>query len=286
MPRRSAFTLIELLVVIAIIALLIALLVPAVQKVRESAAQTQCRNNLKQVGLAVHNYVSAFGIVPGEGGAPATGGGPGNSASVFFNLLPYLEQTPVYQSSGGPGQNQVLPLFLCPSDATGNGPATPALGSYNYNLWVAGSASGGVFPPATNPATRLRVEQAMRDGTSCTIMAGEHVQLCGGAGGGGGGGGGMGPGGANPWGTTGNKRVLGSTSITNPRALAVGVGPALCTTPPNPPLGVAWFSTGHDNAVNLLMGDGSVQGCTENVNVLTGLAPALTSAADDLWAGF
>jgi prepilin-type N-terminal cleavage/methylation domain-containing protein/prepilin-type processing-associated H-X9-DG protein len=286
MSRRRAFTLIELLVVIAIIAILIALLVPAVQKVREAAARTQCQNNLKQIGLAVHNYESAFHYLPSEGGAPTANGGPGNTASVFFNLLPFLEQNTVYQSTTSAGQSQVLTLFLCPSDATGNG-QTPsgnlALGSYNYNVAVSGNAGGGVF--STSPTILLRLEQVMLDGTSCTIMVGEHVQNCGG-GGMGGGGGGMGPGGINPWGTTANKRVFGSTAIASPRALAIGVGPALCNTPPNPPVGVAWFSTGHDSMVNFLMGDGSVLGCSQDVNLNTGLIPALTAAAGDVWTGF
>jgi type II secretory pathway pseudopilin PulG len=175
--------LIELLVVIAIIAVLIGLLLPAVQQVREAAACLQCVNNLKQVGTAVHNYVAAQRVVPSEGGAPATNGGPGNSASVFFNLLPYLEQVAVYNSVDGPGQNQVLALFLCPSDSTGNGTPPPgfgtgaqALGSYNYNLHAVDKPNGGVFPGLTNPPTRLNLDQAMPDGTSCTILAGEQVQ--------------------------------------------------------------------------------------------------------------
>ena len=88
---RVGFTLIELLVVIAIIAVLIALLVPAVQKVREAAARTQCQNNLRQIGIGLHNYQSVFRAFP-EGGTPSprhTNGGYGHSWMTL--LLPYLE---------------------------------------------------------------------------------------------------------------------------------------------------------------------------------------------------
>jgi prepilin-type N-terminal cleavage/methylation domain-containing protein len=171
---RQAFTLIELLVVSAIIAILIALLVPAVQKVREAAARLQCTNNLKQIGLAVHNYASTNKSVPTERGAPAINGGPGNNASVFFNLLPYLEQQSLYSCVNGPGQNQPLAVFVCPSDSTavggtppaGSGTGAQALGSYNYNTYAVGNPSRGVFPGYTNPLLRLSLIAAMPDGTS------------------------------------------------------------------------------------------------------------------------
>jgi prepilin-type N-terminal cleavage/methylation domain-containing protein len=127
--RARAFTLIELLVVIAIIAILIALLLPAVQQAREAARRSQCKNNLKQFGLAVHNYHDVHNALPPgwigvASGLPNPGGESGFSWGTF--LLPYIEQPALYgqlnlsQALDGVNNrtklNQRLTVFQCPSD--------------------------------------------------------------------------------------------------------------------------------------------------------------------------
>ena len=100
--RSAGFTLIELLAVIAIIATLLGLMLPAVQKVRESAASTQSKNNLKQIALAAHQCEFVHGKMPPMlGKFPKTGPGSGNG-SVFFHLLPFVEQESLYRSSLNP----------------------------------------------------------------------------------------------------------------------------------------------------------------------------------------
>ena len=197
---RSGFTLIELLVAIAIIAVLIALLVPAVQKVREAAARQYCQNNLKQIGLACHSFHDAQKKLPA--GYVATGvyrdgssdTSPGWGWSTM--LLPYLEQDnlfrninvhmPVHDARNAPAIRTVLSGFLCPSDLTPEGAfAVPdAFGTAlaqaaptSYAACVGGDESDttgatglGIF--YRNSATRFA---DILDGTSNTVMIGERA---------------------------------------------------------------------------------------------------------------
>ncbi len=161
--RRRGFTLIELLVVIAIIGILIALLLPAVQKIREAAARMSCQNNLKQLGLALHNYESGSGKLPaaflGNSNPAVYQGYPDYffSWSTLAQLNPYLEQTAIYnhmdltQPIYDPTNNynittanqfamgQVIKLFLCPSDA-----GQPVLNAGDYGVATMGPTNYAV----------------------------------------------------------------------------------------------------------------------------------------------
>ncbi len=148
----AGFTLIELLVVIAIIAVLIALLLPAVQQAREAARRTQCKNNLKQLGLALHNYVDNFNILPHQGQAPPC---TADQGSALVKLLPYFDQAPLFNGidfsnaavtsvhaqvvGGKPVREYLMPMLQCPSD--NYTPASNAAGFNGSNYAISIGAS-------------------------------------------------------------------------------------------------------------------------------------------------
>jgi prepilin-type N-terminal cleavage/methylation domain-containing protein/prepilin-type processing-associated H-X9-DG protein len=201
-PKRPAFTLIELLVVIAIISILIALLVPAVQRVREAASRVQCLNNLKQVGLACHNYHdSAGGFPPGFTSAAAITDGPGTGPGWGWgaHVLPFIEQSIIHSMidfskdiahpNNATARVISIPTYRCPSDnppnltfvvKDKNSAAICDVAFANY-VGMAGVNEVSKFPDTSNgePGMLLRNSRVkfvhILDGSSNTLLIGERA---------------------------------------------------------------------------------------------------------------
>jgi prepilin-type N-terminal cleavage/methylation domain-containing protein len=203
---RRGFTLIELLVVIAIIAILIGLLLPAVQKVREAAAKMQCSNNMKQMALACANYEANNGKLPPMATQydPANMGAK-NTGPLFYFLLPYIEQDNLLNMSYGSAYYQIpsngtqtrmactypIKTYICPSDVTWStsgiwtpgwvGNEDPAglwmVGNYGANFQVFGKPNAGDWGHG-NMTTGL-TSVTVKDGTSNTVYFAEKFRTCG-----------------------------------------------------------------------------------------------------------
>jgi len=309
--RRYAFTLIELLVVIAIIGILIALLVPAVQKVRESSARAQCQNNLKQFGIALHGYHHAQGRLPlglvWNGGAYYAF----PRSSWNYHLFPYVEQEPLYNmfpatarqrqwqpwwsaeayDPNGPTR-RVLNVWLCPSDdgALHNSQSWGVFSLGNYQVFFGGQnlgdAAGGLGKLkaafGVNFGARLR---EITDGTSNTMLMGEYLRSRGGSRDQRG----------MAWGdqpSYGHIYTQVSPNSTSPDLIYIG----WCDDKPREfmpcidgdhgPNNTAASRSRHPGGVNILLADGSVRFIRQDIDLLTVWRPLATMAAEDALSDF
>lgn len=297
--RSKGFTLIELLVVIAIIAVLIALLLPAVQQARESARRTQCKNNLKQYGLALANYHDVYLMFPIGGTSTAAGSCCGYPPNLGFQprLLPYMDQAPLFNQinwSAADASQQVLadgktvllhviPMALCPSDGRSQ-PTYGGAGQTNYDGSL-GSQGNHSLNSACDPYEQFAFKlqnngdsldpnllsgmgsrdgpsikiSSVSDGTSNTIHMGEILPSCNDHYAGG------------FWQTNGSGNFHASTIVpindftTCTWASPAQIRVANCTTPSN--WNISWgFRSQHVGGAHFLFVDGSVHFLSENID--------------------
>lgn len=279
-PRRSrGFTLIELLVVIAIIAILVALLLPAVQQAREAARRTQCRNNLKQIGLAIHNYHDVYNVFPN-----VNAGGVSNAHlsghSIFVTIMPMLELSNAFQlydfNQGNTAPfnedvvSQRIPTYNCPTatfrrqvggecdDFRAPGTYAPNVGSLPYSQYAPRPEQNGPIVYTNSVAGRTRFRD-ITDGASNTLMIGESAYNL--------------PDYRFTSGPCEGQRRYSFTYWANPFPLSLGFVTAYAFNPRDIPdddiFETDWlrsFRSEHAGVVNFTLCDGSVRSISENID--------------------
>lgn len=244
--RRRAFSIIELIVILAIIAILIGLLLPAVQKVREAAARTQCMNNLKQITLAFHNINDTYGKFPGAiGDFPAEG----SSGTYFFFILPFIEQDNLYKHAqsdkggffsvwNGETYSRIIKTYICPSDGSAGKDhlfdGWLATSNYAANWLAFGSAGDKI------PAT-------FQDGLSNTVAFTERFQMCSGT--------------PCAWGYAGPSLWMPAFAYESHGRFQLTPRPEACD--PTLP------QSSHIGAINVAMADGSCRSVSLSVSPMT-----------------
>lgn len=264
--RRRAFTLIELLVVIAIIAVLVALLLPAVQQAREAARRTQCKNNLMQIGIALHNYEMRYECLPPgsiDPNRPIRNEAKGYHVGWIVQVLPDLDATNVFQrfdfiagvyakANDGPRGAKISTL-LCPSNSGSTGQGGPGMTTYagchhDVEAPIDIDNNGVLF---LNSYIRYR---DIKDGSSNTIFVGEHADI-------------------DPLGwASGTRATLRNTSSIGSAGMGLRPGiaaPAVAPAQAVAVLEVGGFGSMHAGGAQFVMGDSSVRFINQSISPQT-----------------